>query len=55
MGPIPGQGAKNPHASRPEKKKTQKQYCNKLNKDFLKWSTSKKKEKKEKLLEQYLA
>ena len=30
-GSIPGQGAEIPYASRP---KTQKQYCNKFNKDF---------------------
>ena len=36
-GSIPGRGAKIPHASRPEKTKQnikQKQYCNKINKDF---------------------
>ena len=43
-GLILGQGAKIPHASRPENQNIkQKQYCNKFNKDFLKkWSTSKK-------------
>ena len=53
MGPIPGQGAKNPHALRPKKIK-QKQYCNKLNKDFLN-GLHQKKEKKEKLVKQNLA
>ena len=31
---IPGLGAKSPCASYPKKKKNQKQYCNKFNKDF---------------------
>ena len=51
-GLIPGQGAKIPHASQPKKpnqnKKKQKQYCNKFNKNFKKWSTSKKKKLREK-------
>ena len=35
VGPIPGQGAKIPHASGPKKQNMkQKQYCNKFNKDF---------------------
>ena len=35
MGSIPGQGAKISHTSWPKtKQKQQKQYCNKLNKDF---------------------
>ena len=38
-GSIPGQGAKIPHAPQPKNIK-QKQYCNKFNKDFKKWSTS---------------
>ena len=45
-GLIPGQGAKIPHDSRPKKRTQnikQKQYCRKFNKDFKKWSTSKKK------------
>ena len=47
MSLIPGWGARIPHASQPKQNKTkqnikQKQYCNKLNKDFKKWSTSKK-------------
>ena len=34
-GSIPGWGAKIPHALRPKKQNTkQKQYCNKVNKDF---------------------
>ena len=40
VGSIPGQRAKIPHASGPEKRKEnrkqQKQYCNKFNKDFKK-------------------
>ena len=46
-GSIPGQGSRIPHASWPKhqniKKKKKKQYCNKFNKNFKKWSTSKKK------------
>ena len=43
-GLIPGRGAKIPHASQPKNQNIkQKQYCNKFNKDFKKWSTSKKK------------
>ena len=46
MSLIPGWGARIPHASQPKKKTKQnikqKQYCNKLNKDFKKWSASKK-------------
>ena len=36
MSSIPGRGAKIPHASSPKKKQNikQKQYCNKVNKDF---------------------
>ena len=34
-GSVPGQGAKIPHASWPKKQNIkQKQYCNRLNKDF---------------------
>ena len=41
---ILGQGAKIPHGSWPKNQNIkQKQYCNKLNKDFKKWSTLKKK------------
>ena len=44
QGLIPSQGAKIPHALGPKNKNIkQKQYCNKFNKDFKKWSTSKKK------------
>ena len=44
MGSISGWGAKIPRASQPknQNKKQGKQYCNKLNKDFKKWSTSNK-------------
>ena len=44
MGSISGWGAKIPRASWPknQNKKQEKQYCNKLNKDFKKWSTSNK-------------
>ena len=46
---IPGRGAKIPHASQPKNQNIkQKQYCNKCNKDFKKWSTSKKILKKKK-------
>ena len=42
---IPGKGAKIPHASQSENQNIkQKQYCYKFNKDFKKWSTSKKTE-----------
>ena len=35
VGLIPGQGGKIPHASRPKKQNIkQKQYCNRVNKDF---------------------
>ena len=35
VGSIPGLGTKIPHASQPKKQNiTQKQYCNKFNKDF---------------------
>ena len=35
VGSIPGQGPKIPHGSRPESQNIkQKQYCNRLNKDF---------------------
>ena len=47
-GLIPGQGAKVPGAVRLSIKNPnikQKQWCNKFNKDFKKWSTSKKKKK----------
>ena len=53
-GLIPDRGAKIPHALGTKKKKTLKkkkkrnQYCNKFNKDFKKWSTSKKEIKKKK-------
>ena len=45
---IPGQGTETPCALWQKKKKKkknmkQKQYCNQFNKDFKKWSTSKKK------------
>ena len=40
VGSIPGQGAKTPHASWPKIQNIkQKQYCNKFNKNFKKWST----------------
>ena len=43
---ISGGRAKIPHASRPKNWNIkQKQYCNRFNKDFRKWSTSKKKTK----------
>ena len=43
-GPIPGQGAKIPHALRPKNQNIkQKQYCNKFNKDFKKMVHIKKK------------
>ena len=43
-GSIPGQGVKIPQASRPKNQNIkQKQYCNKFNKDFKKWSASKRK------------
>ena len=46
-GLIPGWGTKIPHASWPKNQNMkQKQYCNKFNKDFKKWSTSKKNLKK---------
>ena len=46
-GLIPGWGARIPHPSGPKNQNIkQKQYCNKLNKDFKKWSTSKKNFKK---------
>ena len=39
-GSIPGQGTKNSHALQPKNQNTkQKQYCNKFNRDFKKWST----------------
>ena len=42
-GSIPGWGVKIPHASWPKTQSIkQKQYCNKFNKDFIKWTTSKK-------------
>ena len=42
-GLIPGQGAKIPQGSRTKNQNIkQKQYWNKFNKDFKKWSTSKK-------------
>ena len=41
-GSIPDQGAKIPHTSGPKIQNIkQKQYCNKFNKNFIKWSTSK--------------
>ena len=44
VGSIPGQKAKIPQASQPKNQNIkQKQNCNKFNKDFKKWSTSKKK------------
>ena len=47
VGSIPVQGTKIPHASRPKNQNIkQKQYCNKFNKDFKKWSTSKNKKNK---------
>ena len=40
VGSIAGRGTKIPHASRPKTQNTkQKQYYNKFNKDFKKWST----------------
>ena len=40
---IPGWGAEIPHALQPKNQNIkQKQYCNKFNKDFKKWTTSKK-------------
>jgi len=49
VGLIPGQGTETPCALWQKKKKKknmkQKQYCNQFNKDFKKWSTSKKKKK----------
>ena len=43
-GLIPGQGAEIQHASQPKSQNIkQKQYCNKLYKDFKNWSTLKKK------------
>ena len=50
-GSIPSQGAKIPYGWWPKsqnikKKKKQKQYCNKFNKNFKKWSTSKNKKLK---------
>ena len=45
---TPGQGAKIPHTSRPKNKTIkQKQYCNKLNKDFKNGPDQKKKTKRE--------
>ena len=35
-GLVPGWEAETPHASQQKKKKKQEQYCNKLNRDFLK-------------------
>ena len=47
-GSIPGRGAKMPHALRPKNQNIkQKRYCNKFNKDFKRWATSKKKKKKD--------
>ena len=47
-GPTPGQGAQILYASQPKNQNVkQKQYCNKFNKDFKKWSTSKEKKKEE--------
>ena len=41
-GLIPGREAEIPHASRPKNQNIkQKQYCNKFNKDFKKWSSLK--------------
>ena len=43
VGSIPGQGAKTPHDLQPRNQNIKwKQYCNKFNKEFKKWSTSKK-------------
>ena len=43
-GSIPGQETKIPHALGPKHQNTkQKHCCNRFNKDFKKWSTSKKK------------
>ena len=45
-GSIPNQGAKISHASQSKNQNIkQKQYCNKFNKDFKQWSTSKKERK----------
>jgi len=42
-GLIPARGTEIPHASGPKNQNIkQKQYCNKFNKDFLKWFTLKK-------------
>ena len=47
---IPGQGAKIPHTSRPKNKTIkQKQYCNKLNKDFKNGPDQKKNKEREKV------
>ena len=43
MGSIPGRGVKIPHASSKNQNIKQKQYRNKFNKDFKKWSTLKEK------------
>ena len=45
-GSILGQTAKIPYVSWPKNIKKQKQYCNKFNKNFKKWSTSKNKKLK---------
>ena len=48
-GSIPVGGAKVPHTSCPKNQNIKKKhYCNKFNKDFKKWSTSKKIFNKEK-------
>ena len=47
---IPGQGAKIPHTSRPKNKTIkQKQYCDKLNKDFKNGPDQKKEREREKV------
>ena len=55
IGSIPGWGAKIPHPPWPENQNIkQKQYCNTFNKDFKKWSTSKKKNLKKKSVSFYI-
>ena len=46
VGLISSWGAKTPHGSRPEKQNIKQKHCNKFNKDFKKWSASRKKKKK---------
>ena len=52
VGSVPGWGAKIPHASQPKNQNIeQKQYCNKLNKDFKNGPHKKKILKKKKPIE----